>query len=292
MTCPFSSSKYAVVTAAVFTASVSVSEPVPVTLYGSGAEGYQGVIAGHEPCGQIVSVGPGVSGFQPGDRVAIYHIKGCGLCEHCIKGWMINCRAELTYVDGALAACGFGTAFAACERAQVSGRDRVLITGLGPVGLGVALLSRALGVLDINGVDSIPQRRTHANSLSCFTRVLDTTDTLTLHNNVEVAFECSGAPQARVLCLHAAREWGRVVFIGEGGSVSFEPSPLLLHKQLTLLGSWVCSVPQMRELLGLLERWDLHPECIVTHRFGLDQIRQAYEVFDTQTTGKVVIVND
>ncbi|MHC4480030.1 MAG: alcohol dehydrogenase catalytic domain-containing protein, partial [Planctomycetota bacterium] len=45
---------------------------------GKGPEGYQGVIAGHEPCGQIVRCGPGVRRFKERDRVIIYHISGCG----------------------------------------------------------------------------------------------------------------------------------------------------------------------------------------------------------------------
>ena len=45
---------------------------------GKGPEGYQGVIAGHEPCGQIVKAGPGCRRFGVGDRVIVYHISGCG----------------------------------------------------------------------------------------------------------------------------------------------------------------------------------------------------------------------
>ncbi|MBA2682581.1 MAG: alcohol dehydrogenase catalytic domain-containing protein, partial [Ktedonobacteraceae bacterium] len=120
---------------------------------GVGPEAYAGVIAGHEPCGIIEQVGPGVRRFKAGDRVVIYHIAGCGLCRDCRSGWMINCtqpgraaygwqRAgghadflladertlvalpdELSYLDGAMVACGMGTAYAACLRANISGRD-------------------------------------------------------------------------------------------------------------------------------------------------------------------------
>ena len=79
---------------------------------------------------------------------------------------------------------------------------------------------------------------------------------------------------------------------GEGGTVTFAPSPLLIHKQLSLMGSWVCSVGQMAELLERLARWELHPEVTITHRFGLEQAHEAYEVFDTGRTGKVAIVWD
>ena len=60
---------------------------------GTGPEAYRGVIAGHEPAGRIVEVGPGVRRFGIGDRVAIYHIAGCGLCHDCRAGWMISCKS-------------------------------------------------------------------------------------------------------------------------------------------------------------------------------------------------------
>ncbi len=101
--------------------------------------------------------------------------------------------------------------------------------------------------------------------------------------------DCSGSGAGRALCLEAAREWGRVVFLGVGGTVEFEPSPLLLHKQLTLHGSWVCGIFEMGELLEHLARKRLHPEATVTHSFPLSETKQAYEIFDAGKTGKVVI---
>ena len=61
---------------------------------GKGPEGYQGVIAGHEPCGQIVEAGPGCRRFKAGDRVIVYHISGCGVCNDCRRGYMISCTSE------------------------------------------------------------------------------------------------------------------------------------------------------------------------------------------------------
>lgn len=294
---------------------------------GSGPEAYRGVIAGHEPCGQIARVGEGVLRFKEGDRVVVYHIFGCGLCHDCRAGWMISCSDEtragygwqrdgghaeylladestlvalpddLTYLDGAMVACGFGTAYAACLRAKVSGRDRVLITGMGPVGLGAALICRAFGA-EVVGVEAIPERIELAKQLGFETIMAPGENALpslmeySRGNGLEVAIDCSGNAGARHLCLEAVREWGRVVFVGEGGSVEFAPSPLLIHKQLSLFGSWVCSIGQMEELVELLSRWDLHPEQIVTHRFPLEAAKDAYETFDSGRSGKVAIVWD
>ena len=51
------------------------------------------LIRGHEPCGQIVEAGQNTTRFKVGDRVAIYHISGCGICHNCRMGYMINCTS-------------------------------------------------------------------------------------------------------------------------------------------------------------------------------------------------------
>ena len=295
-------------------------------LQGTGPEAYRGVIAGHEPAGVIEAVGPGVNRFGVGDRVALYHIAGCGLCNDCRGGWMISCTSplraaygwqrdgghapfllaeertlvalpnELSFLDGALVACGLGTAWAACLRAGISGADRVLVTGLGPVGIGAAMLARALGAR-VTGYDVSPERMDLARGLGI--DVVDGGDdpatALREHTDgigFEVALECSGNPDARVLCLTSARRWGRAVFVGEGGSVTFDVSPLVIHPQLTVSGSWVCSIGQMEQLVELLVRWDLRPDRMVTHRFEVTDADEAYRLADSGAAGKIAIVFD
>jgi threonine dehydrogenase-like Zn-dependent dehydrogenase len=289
------------------------------TVQGTGPEAYRGVIAGHEPSGEVEAVGPGVTRFGPGDRVVIYHIAGCGLCHDCRTGWMISCsRPEraaygwqrdgghapfllaeertlvhlpepLTFLDGAMVACGLGTAYAACRRVGVSGRDRVLVTGLGPVGIGAALLCRALGA-EVVGAETVPERRALAESLGIPVASPDAGELGAIAaDGFEVVIECSGNPEARSLALVSARQWGRVAFVGEGNDVRFDVSPLLIHPQLTLVGSWVCSIGQMEELVELLVRWDLHPEVMVTDRFGLHDADAAYRLADSGRSGKVAI---
>src|SRR4051812_523308 len=60
---------------------------------GHGAEAYQGVVAGHEPCGEVVEIGPGCRRVRVGDRVMIYHIAGCGQCDDCLRGYDISCTS-------------------------------------------------------------------------------------------------------------------------------------------------------------------------------------------------------
>jgi len=294
---------------------------------GKGPEGYQGVIAGHEPCGQIVKAGPGCKQFKAGDRVVIYHISGCGVCYECKHGYMISCRRNhraaygwqrdgghapyllaeentcvllpnsLSYVDGALCACGFGTAYEALRRMEVNGQDRLLITGLGPVGLAAAMLGRELGVSTIIGTDISKSRMALASDLALVDHVLPADENaleqimkLTGGWGCETSIECSAAASARLLALQGTRDWGRCAYVGEGGAVSFEVSKYLIHKQITLYGSWVTSLKHLEELVERLDRWRIHPDKTCTHRLPLEQAAEAYRLAAEGQTGKVCIV--
>jgi threonine dehydrogenase-like Zn-dependent dehydrogenase len=105
-----------------------------------------------------------------------------------------------------------------------------------------------------------------------------------------VAVDCSGAAPARQLALEGTRRWGRCVLVGEGGRLEIDVSPLLIHPQLTVIGSWVTSVGRMEELVERLVRWDLHPDRTVTDTFPLAEAADAYRVADSGTRGKVAVV--
>ena len=294
---------------------------------GKGPEGYCGVIAGHEPAGQVVEAGPGCRRFKVGDRVLVYHISGCGLCPDCRRGFMISCTSaeyrraygwqrdggmaefmiaeekdlillpdSLTYLDGAQVACGFGTVYEGLEKIGISGNDAVLITGLGPVGLAAGALCRKLGAEKIIGIDVLDERLEIARSLDLCDHVLRSgpgnvqqVRDLTGGHGVERAVDCSANAEARATAIRATRKWGRMVMIGEGGSVTFNPSPDIIHDQKTIYGSWVSSIWRMEELVEKLVRWNLHPEDIVTHRFTLDQAADAYALMATGKCGKVAV---
>ncbi|TVR61643.1 MAG: alcohol dehydrogenase [Spirochaetaceae bacterium] len=297
---------------------------------GKGPEGYQGVIAGHEPCGIIERVGPGCRRFAEGDRVIVYHISGCGVCNDCRRGYMISCTSPtyrraygwqrdggmapfilaeekdlvllpgaLTYTDGAQVACGFGTVYEGLEKIGVSGNDAVLVTGLGPVGLASLMLARALGASMLIGTDLVPERLEIARELGLADHVLpagprtvDVVRELTGGHGVERAVDCSGADAARQTAIRATRKWGKIVFLGEGGAVSFNPSPDIIHEQKTIYGSWVTNIWRMEELVERLVRWDIHPERLVTHRFALENADDAYALMAEGKCGKVAVVFD
>lgn len=77
--------------------------------------------------------------------------------------------------------------------------------------------------------------------------------------------------------------------VGEGGTVSFNPSPDIIHDQKTIYGSWVTSTWLMEELVERLVRWRLHPEQIITHRFKLEDAGEAYALMASGHCGKVAV---
>jgi len=296
---------------------------------GKGPEGYQNVIAGHEPSGLVVEEGPGIRRFKNGSRVIVYHISGCGICHDCRMGYMISCSSplraaygwqrdggmaeyilcdekdlvelpdSLSYTDGAQVACGFGTVYEAIMRVGVSGNDSVLIVGLGPVGLAAAMLCKTMGAQKIYGIESGTFRIDLANTLNLFDKVLPASNSnaeeiksLTEGRGVERAFDSSSADSGRQTCIRAARQWGKIVFIGEGGTVNCNPSPDIIHDQKTIYGSWVTSIWLMENLVEELVRWNMHPDKLVTHRFPLTKASEAYDLMDTGNCGKVAVCFD
>jgi threonine dehydrogenase-like Zn-dependent dehydrogenase len=194
-------------------------------------------------------------------------------------------------------ACGFGTAYEALARLAVSGRDAVAVTGLGPVGVAAGLLARSLGATTVIGVDAVEERRSLALDLGAVDHVLpadghavEAVRDLTGGHGCEAGVDCSGSPAGRRTALAATRRWGRCALVGEGGRLDLDVSQDLIHRQLTVVGSWVTSVGRMGELLERLVRWDLHPDRTVTHRYGLDGAADAYATADAGRCGKVALV--
>lgn len=296
---------------------------------GKGPEGYQNKICGHEPCGQIVKVGQNTKRFREGDRVIIYHISGCGVCNDCRRGYMISCTSDhrkaygwqrdggmaeyllaeekdlvllpdsLTYTDGAQVACGFGTVYEGLEKIGISGDDAVLVVGLGPVGLAACMLAKAMGASKVIGVDTVKERVNLAieknladHAFLSDSNAYDKIITLTNGFGCEKTVDCSGHTIGRQLAIRAARKWGKIVFIGEGGTVEFNPSPDIIHDQKTIYGSWVTNIWRMEELVERIVRWNIHPEDLVTHRFSLDNASEAFALMAEGKCGKVAIVFD
>jgi len=284
-------------------------------------------IAGHEPCGVVVACGAGVGDDEApiGERVMVHHYSGCGRCRNCRIGYTQMCihgskvyggsadgghakyirvfpymlvplPDELTFEEGAAVSCGTGTAFLALERLAVSGRDTLAVYGQGPVGLSATMLAKAMGARVI-AVDMAPERLALARELGADETIdagagdpVQAVKELTRGDGADATLDCTGNPAARANAVKSAVDWGRVCFVGEGNTATFDMSPDIIHKQLTLYGSWTFSTTGQARCARFVIDRKIPLKRLLTHRFTLDEAEPAYKLFDTQTTGKGVFV--
>ena len=161
------------------------------------------------------------------------------------------------------------------------------------------MLAKAMGANKVIGVDTVKERMDIAMDKGLCDHVLlsdgealEKIKALTGGEGVERAVDCSGNTHGRQLAIRAARKWGKIVFIGEGGTVEFNPSPDIIHEQKTVYGSWVTNIWRMEELVERLVRWGIHPEDLVTHRFPLEKASEAFSLMAEGKCGKVAVVFD
>ena len=282
---------------------------------------------GHEAAGIVQEVAqPGK--VKVGDRVVVMPLYSCGKCELCLVGDYIHCEhapdfaaftggqeGRATYAQyllkpdwlllpipddlstemGSLACCGLGPTFGACQRMAVDAFDTVLITGLGPVGLGGVINARYRGARVI-AVESVHYRVEKAEELGAEI-VLDPRDggtlarirELTGGRGVDKAIDCSGVVQAQRLCIDAARRRGQVAFVGEcSDDLAIKISPDMIRKGLTLHGSWHYNLADYPRLLQVIRRSPLVQQ-LISHVLPMSQAQQALELVSSHQCAKVLL---
>src|SRR6266699_1308266 len=271
------------------------------------------VIAGHEPCGIVAAIGPGVSAAQAqvGQRVMVHHYKGCTVCNHCRSGWSQLCQEqpvlvygnnahggharylkvpaftlvplpeELSFVTGAAISCG---------------TDTIAIFGQGPVGLSATQLASAMGARVI-ALDVSAERLERAREFGAAETVnprsndpVGAIKDLTHGYGAEFTLDTSSQPEGRIAAVRATKVWGTTCFVGERNQVTIDVSPDMLRKQLTIVASWTFSQMGQAECAQFIIDRGIDVEHLFTHRWQLDQAKEAYKLFNTQTTGKGVFL--
>lgn len=284
------------------------------------------VVRGHESCGIIAELGARVTGLKSGDRVMMHAYSGCNECEMCRAGYTQMCAVhyevygysrngghadyllapasscvplpdELSFEEGAECACGSGTAFQALKRLGIAEGETLAVFGQGPVGLSATLFAVEMGSRVIS-VDVVTERLELSKEIGA-DAAIDARDTdaveqireLTNGRGADATLEATGLPGPRNNALDAVREWGRVCFVGESGErTAFHVSNQIIHKQLTLYGSWTFSTGGLGEVAKFVAERHVPLGKLITHRFALSEAAEAYRLFDTARTGKVVLV--
>lgn len=285
------------------------------------------VIAGHEPCGVVVAVGPGVTGphARMGQRVMQHHYHGCTDCTHCRSGWpqmcqavpvtvygtdvhgghaqYMKCRADtlvplderLSFEAGAAISCGTGTAWGAFERMGLSGRDTLAVFGQGPVGLSATLIAKAQGArviaLDIDDT-RLAKAKAFGADVVIDSRAVDVPSAIrdvTGGKGATMVLETAGAAAAGRDALRSAAPWGTVCLVGIGSEITFSLASML-RTQLRILTSWTMSIQGQRACADFVIERGIDLDALFTDRWRLEQAEEAYQAFNRQSGGKGVFL--
>jgi alcohol dehydrogenase len=287
-----------------------------------------GTILGHEGVGVVDSVGAGVTTFKPGDRVLISCISSCGRCEYCRKGmyshcttggWLLGHRIDGTqaefvripYADTSLYPIPQGADEEALvmlsdilptgfECGVLNGKVKVgssvAIVGSGPIGLAALLTAQFYGPAEIIMVDVDDNRLEVAKRFgatatvnSADGKVAETIMALTGGRGVDTAIEAVGIPATFALCHDIVAPGGTVANVGvHGVKVDLHLERLWAHN-ITITTGLVdtFSIPM---LLKTVQSKRVDAAQLITHRFRLGEIMQAYNTFGNAAHTKALKV--
>jgi L-iditol 2-dehydrogenase len=280
----------------------------------------QPMVLGHESSGRVVALGPGASKHAVGDRVALEPGVPCGSCRECRAGRYNLCRDVRFFatppIDGAFA--NYVTihedfAFTlpdsvsdeagalmeplsvgvwACQKANVSAGDRVLVTGAGPIGLLAAQCAQAFGATEVTVTDLNPHRLSLAERTGA-TRTINVRDVQLEDSGVEAdaLIECSGHPASLNAGIRALRPAGTAVLVGMGPEEEgVVPLALIQNHELWLTGTfrYANTYPTA---IALATTGRVNLEAIITGHFALDEAEAALRAGrDDPTAVKLMVV--
>ncbi|MEM7744643.1 MAG: zinc-binding dehydrogenase [Pseudomonadota bacterium] len=201
----------------------------------------------------------------------------------------------LSFDEGAAVSCGTGTAWGAIRRMKMEGGATLAVIGQGPVGLSATMLASAMGARVI-AVDVSDDRLKSAKRFGA-DQTLNVTEgglgeqlrEMTGGLGVDYVMECSGNGAATEAALAATRSWGTLCLVGLGAQASFSTGPDIILRQISIVGSWTFSKLGQRECAEFCATRGLPVADLFTHKFDLEDAAEAYRLFDTQTTGKMVL---
>ena len=275
------------------------------------------LVFGHEPAGEVVEVGPGVTDFRPGDRVFVHHHAPCFHCRACQRGEFVQCAtwrashivpggmaeyflvpqenltgdtlplpADFSFADGALiepTAC----AVKSMRKSGMQAGDRVFIIGLGIMGQLHVALARQAGADMVIGTDFVPYRREKALTLGA-DLTLDPAqgaidEQLRQQTNgemAEVVIVGPGSIEAMELGIRCAARGGTVILFTTSTPEAVLPvSPHHLYfNEIRLIPSYSCGPNDTREALQLIRSGTITANAFITHRYPFASLHEAYKV--------------
>jgi len=280
------------------------------------------ISTGHEFSGDIVEVGPGVREWSVGDRVAVEPRLGCGQCFWCKGGETGLCEEfyvrllqymtgfatytkvkacqvyripdELSYEQAAIvepAAC----ALHAIRMSGMEGGEVVAVLGLGPIGQLAARMAKALGAGAVYGTEKTGSRLDLArdaidevinvNATAPVDRIMDLTNGM----GADIVIECAGSVSSTQESIAVVRKGGTVVVVGICFDWVHLPVSEIVLRGLNLKGAVCFSVGEFASALDLIASKKIDIDSLVTRKFSLDDINEAFEEAFSGEGGKILV---
>lgn len=271
------------------------------------------MILGHEVSAIVETVGPGVTGFTPGQLVAVSPSRPCGGCKYCLEGLPNQClnmrfygsAMPFPHIQGAFreslvadaSQCVDATGLSAGEAAMAEPLavtvhattwaggmlgKRVLVTGCGPIGVLSILAARRAGAAEIVATDLSDFTLGLAKQVGA-DRVINTGKTpdamaeyAANKGYFDVLYECTGVAAALAGGINALRPRGVILQLGLGGDMTL-PMMAITAKELELRGSFRFH-PEFAVGVGLMQKGLIDVKPLITHTVALDQAEEAFKL--------------
>jgi threonine 3-dehydrogenase len=281
------------------------------------------IVPGHEATGVVAAVGDRTA-VPVGTRGAIYLMDYCGACRSCRIGATHQCTAkradvgltsdggygpwavvhasnffpigdELPLSTATLLLDVMGTSGHALRRAELVRPDiqSIYIAGAGPIGLGLLVMAKLRYGVDFPVLisDISPWRRAFAASFGA--TALDGADEQSIRRaRPDMAFDATGRAVARGLALTALGQRGSLICVGHGEGLTLDVSADLIAAERGVLGSEYFRYDEMAENLRLLTAHQALISRVITHTLPVQQMAEAFALFLSGETGKVVVSQD
>lgn len=300
--------------------------------HGSVPRAVPGITVGHEMVGVVEAIGSDVQGIKPGDRVTVNVETFCGQCFFCQHGYVNNCTSphggwalgcridggQTEYVRVPLATQGLNripdgvtdeqalfvgdvlaTGFWAARISEITNDDTVLILGAGPTGICTLLCVMLKQPKRIIVCEPSEQRRAFVKQH--YPNVLLTTPdqcesfvkTHSDHGGADRVLEVAGANDTFQLAWQCARPNAIVTIVALYNEAQVLPLPNMYGKNLTFKTGGVDGC-DCEEVLSLIAQGKIDTTPLITHRFPLSRIDEAYRLFENKEDGviKIAIYND
>ena len=295
--------------------------------HGSVPRAVPGITVGHEMVGIVEEVGTDVTNVQPGDRVTVNVETFCGECFFCKNGyvnncthihggWALGCRIDggqteyvrvplanqglnripdsVTYEQALFVGDVLATGFWAARISEISQNDTVLIIGAGPTGICTLLCVMLKQPKRIIVCEKSEERRRFVSEH--YPEVLLTTpdncsefvQQISDHGGADRVLEVAGATDTFRLAWECARPNAIVTVVALYDQPQTLPLPDMYGKNLTFKTGGVDGC-DCEEILSLIEQGKIGTTPLITHRFPLNEIDEAYRIFENKQDGVIKI---